>query len=162
MRIGLRVAGLAMAAFVMATPLAIAQPVQLTTASEILAALTRGREVRAVFHYKDMVLVNDKGQPEPAPNAIGGMSLDAFEHFAAGSIGNPEGYLAASHSQLIRHPRHGYVLNYVKVSIYDGGRVKVGAQYLVPGTHEVRMDETFTTEIADGKGKGAAVFYAVR
>lgn len=75
------------------------------------------------------------------------------------AVGNPEGYLVASHTQLIRHPRHGYVLNYVKVSIYDSGRVRIVAQYLAPGSHEVKMDETFTTEIATTGGKGAAAFF---
>ena len=81
-----------------------------------------------MFPYKGMTLVNDKGQPETAPDAVGGMPLGVFEYFAAGAVGNPEGYLVASHTQLIRHPRHGYVLNYVKVSVYDSGRVRIVAQ----------------------------------
>ncbi len=60
----------------------------LTTTAEILAALTAGREVRAVFHYKNMTLVDDKGQTVAAPDAIGGMRLDTFEYFARGSIGS--------------------------------------------------------------------------
>jgi hypothetical protein len=107
-----------------------------------------------------MTLTNDKGQPEAAPDAVGGMPLDTFEYFTAGAIGNPEGYLAASHAQLIRHPRHGYVINYVKVSVFDSGRVRILAQYLTPGTHDVRMDETFSTDIATAAGKGAAAFFA--
>jgi hypothetical protein len=89
------------------------------------------------------------------------MDLATYEYFAAGAVGNTEGYVAASHTQLIRHPRYGYVLNYVKVSVYDGGTVKIVAQYLSPATYEVRMDETFTTIVADGTNKGAAVFYLV-
>ena len=88
--------------------------------------------------------------------------LEPFEHFAAGSVGNPVGYLAASHVQLIRHPRYGYVMNYVKVTIEDTGAVRIVAQYLDPGTREVRMDETFHTEIADGVNNGAAFFYLVQ
>lgn len=136
-----------------------AQPTQLRNARDILAALSAGRQVRAVFHYKGMALADDQGRPQQAPDAIGGMTLDTFEYFAAGAIGNAEGYLAASHAQLIRHPRHGYVLNYVKVSVYDGGRVRILAQYLAPATYDVKMDETFTTEVATGANKGCAFFY---
>jgi hypothetical protein len=146
---------------VLAVPALAAEPTRLQSAAEILGALTAGSQVRAVFHYKGMTLVNGQGQPETAPEAIGGMPLDTFEHFAAGAVGNPEGYLAASHTQLIRHPRHGYVLNYVKVSVYDSGRVKIVAQYLAPGTHEIKMDETFSTEIATAGGNGAAAFFTV-
>ena len=136
-----------------------AQPKPLKTSGEILAALSSGRQVRAVLHYKDMSLVDEKGQPQASPDAVGGMDLGTYEYFAAGAVGNKEGYIAASHTQLIRHPRYGYVLNYVKLSVYDGGTVKIVAQYLSPTTYDVRMDETFTTTIADGTNKGAAVFY---
>jgi len=149
------------AAALLASATASAEPARLQSAAEILGALTSGRQVRAVLRYKNMTLVNDKGQPETAPDAVGGMPLDTFEYFAAGAVGNPEGYLAASHTQLIHHPRHGYVLNYVKVSVYDSGRVKIVAQYLAPGTYEVKMNETFSTDIATGAGKGAAAFFVV-
>lgn len=138
-----------------------AQPKPLRTAAEILAALSSGRQVRAVLHYKDMALVDEKGEPQKSPDAVGGMDLATFEYFAAGAVGNKEGYFVASHTQLIRHPRYGYVLNYVKLSVYNSGAVKIVAQYLSPTTYEVKMDETFTTTVADGTNKGAAVFYVV-
>ena len=138
-----------------------AQPKPLKTAAEILAALSSGRQVRAVLHYKDMALVDEKGEPQKSPDAVGGMDLATFEYFAAGAVGNKEGYFVASHTQLIRHPRYGYVLNYVKLSVYDSGAVKIVAQYLSPTTYEVKMDETFTTTVADGTNKGAAVFFVL-
>jgi hypothetical protein len=138
-----------------------ALPRQLKHAGEILSALKAGGRVRVVLRYKDMSLVDERGQPQASPDAIGGMDLGTYEYFAAGAVGNTEGYLAASHTQLIRHPRYGYVLNYVKIAVYDGGTVKIVAQYLSPTTYEVKMDETFTTMVADGTNKGAAVFYLV-
>jgi hypothetical protein len=117
--------------------------------------------VRVVLHYKGMALVDGTGQPQPSPDAVGAMNLDTFEYFAAGAVGNKKGYLAASHTQLIRHPRHGHVLNYVKLSVYDSGEVRIVAQYLSPTTYEVKMDETFTTLIANGANKGAAAFFVV-
>ena len=138
-----------------------AQPKPLKSAAEIMGALSAGRQVRAVLHYRDMALVDEKGAPQKSPDAVGGMDLATFEHFAAGAVGNKEGYFVASHTQLIRHPRYGYVLNYVKVSVYDSGMVKIVAQYLSPMTYEVRMDETFTTTVADGTTKGAANFSAI-
>jgi hypothetical protein len=138
-----------------------AQPKQLKTAADVLSALSSGRQVRVVLHYKDMALVDEKGQPQKSPDAVGAMDLATFEYFAAGAVGNTEGYLAASHTQLIRHPRYGYVLNYVKLSVYDSGAVRIVAQYLSPTTYEIRMDETFTTVVAAGANKGAAVFFVV-
>jgi hypothetical protein len=139
---------------------ALARPRQLTNAAEILAALKSGKPVRAVLHYKDMKLVDDAGKEETAPDATGGMSLDTWEYFAAGAVGNPVGYVATSNAHLIRHPRYGYVVNYVKVSIYDNGQVKIVAQYLEPKTYEVKMDETFTAVVDDGKNRTGAVFFA--
>ena len=138
-----------------------AQPKPLKSAAEIMAALSSGRQVRAVLHYRDMALVDEKGAPQKSPDAVGGMDLATFEYFAAGAVGNKEGYLVASHTQLIRHPRYGYVLNYVKLSVYDSGTVKIVAQYLSPTTYEVKMDETFTTTVADGTNTGAANFFAI-
>jgi len=137
----------------------LAQPRPLKNAADVLAALSSGQRVRVVLRYKDMTLQDEKGQFQKAPDAVGAMDLDTFEYFAAGAVGNPEGYFAASHTQLIRHPRYGYVLNYVKLSVYDNGKVKVLAQYLTPNTYEIKMDETFTTVIADGTNTGGAVFY---
>jgi hypothetical protein len=156
------IAGVTLAGVLAAASPALGQTDQLKSTAEILGALKAGQPVRVVLHYKDMALVDDKGQPDKAPDATGGMTLDTWEYFAAGAVGNPEGYLAASHTQLIRHPRHGYVLNYVKLSVYDGGTVKIVAQYLSPATYEVRMDETFTTQVASDAKKGAAVFHAGR
>ena len=136
-----------------------ARPKLLKSAPEILAALKAGSGVHAVFHYKDMKLTDSEGKESSAPDATGGMALDTWEYFAAGSIGNPVGYIATSSAHLIRHPRHGYVLNYVKVSVYDNGQVKIVAQYLEPVTYEVKMDETFTTQVADGKNKAGAFFF---
>ena len=141
--------------------LAEALPRQLKSAGEILSALKAGGLVRVVLHYKDMSLVDEKGQPQAAPDAVGGMDFGTYEYFAPGAAGNKEGYVVASHTQLIRRPRYGYVLNYVKVSVYDGGTVKIVAQYLSPTTYEVRMDEAFTTTVASGTNTGAAVFYLV-
>jgi hypothetical protein len=138
-----------------------AQPQPLKTAAEIRGALSSGRQVRVVLHYKDMALVDEKGEPQKSPDALGGMDLATFEYFAAGAVGNKEGYFVASHTQLIRHPRYGYVLNYVKLSVYDSGTVKIVAQYLSPTAYEVKMDETFTTTVADGTNKGAAVFFVL-
>jgi hypothetical protein len=144
-----------------AAGLAEAQPKPLKTAAEIMGALSSGRQVRAVLRYKDMALVDEKGAPQTSPDAVGGMDLATFEYFAAGAVGNKEGYFVASHTQLIRHPRYGYVLNYVKLSVYDSGTVKIVAQYISPTTYEVRMDETFTTTVADGTNRGAANFFAI-
>lgn len=136
-----------------------ARPKQLTNAPAILAALKAGVEVQAVFHYKDMKLTDSEGKEAAAPDATGGMTLDTWEYFAAGVVGNPVGYLAASSAHLIRHPRHGYVINYVKVSVYDDGKVKIVAQYVTPTTYEVKMDETFTTVVSDGKNAAGAFFF---
>jgi hypothetical protein len=150
---------LALAVATLAAAPASARPKPLESAAAVLAALKAGTPVRAVFHYKDMKLADDAGKEETPPDATGGMSLDAWEYFAAGVVGNPVGYVATSQAHLIRHPRYGYVLNYVKVSIYDNGQVKIVAQYLAPATYEVKMDETFTTEIADGKNNAGAFFF---
>jgi len=136
-------------------------PTRLDSALEIRAALRAGGRVRAVFEYKRMHLVDHDGQEQTPPDAVGGMDLEPFEYFAAGSVGNDVGYLTASHAQLIRHSRYGYVTNYVKVTVEDTGAVRILAQYLDPHTDEVLMDETFTTEIADGVNKGAAFFYLI-
>jgi len=106
-----------------------------------------------------MKLTDDAGKDETSPDATGGMEITMWEYFAAGAVHNPVGYFAASETHLIKHPHYGYVLNYVKLSVYDDGQVKIVAQYLAPTTYEVMMDETFTTLVADGKNKGGAVFF---
>jgi len=110
------------------------------------AALTRAVEsgdlVRAVIHFARCRLKAD-GNESPGPNAVGGMDLGTFESFAPMLFNNPHGFLAASEARLISHARYGYVLDYVKLRIYDDDRVDVVAQYLDPKTFELKMDELF-------------------
>ena len=131
----------------------------LRTFGSLCAALREGGRVRAVFEYKVMTLTIDGKVEAKVPDAVGGMELGAFEYFAAGAVGNAEAFLSASQAVLIRHPRYGVVLNYVKVSVTASNKVKILAQYMDPRTYKVRMDETFTTTIADGANGGGAFFY---
>jgi hypothetical protein len=39
--------------------------------------------------------------------------------------------------------------------------VKIVAQYPSPTTYEVKMDDTFTTAVADGTNQGAANVFAI-
>jgi hypothetical protein len=136
-----------------------AEPLLIRNFGELLTALKSGERVRAVFQYKAMTLTVEGKPEDKVPDAVGGMGLDTYEYFAAGAVGNKEGFLSFSQTQPIRHPRHGYVLNYIKVSVYESNAVKILAQYLDPKTYEVKMDETFTTTMGDGRNSGGAFFY---
>ncbi|MGD9345127.1 MAG: hypothetical protein PVH84_04645 [Candidatus Aminicenantes bacterium] len=139
-----------------------AETVLLNDFTEVFKALESGERVKAVFHYKDCRLTIDGEDIEKVPDAVGGMAVDTFEYFGPGAIGNEKAYIASSHTVLIHHPRHGYVLNYVKVSIFEDNTVKVSAKYVTPDTYETRMDEVFSTEIHNGKNSGGARFYLIK
>jgi hypothetical protein len=136
-------------------------PRQLKDFSQILTALKAGAPVRAVFHYKDMKLFINNKEEKTIPDAVGGMDVGAFEYFAPGSIGNKEGFVTFSHTQLIKHPRYGTVLNYVKVSVYETNKVRIVAQYLVPNTYAVKMDEVFDSEVNNGSSGAGTFFYLI-
>lgn len=134
------------------------QPEQLKTFDAFLGALKSGRTVKAVIHYAQCRLTID-GKDEKAPDAVGGMEFRTFEYFAPGAVKNPKGFVSASETVLISHPRYGYVQNYVKVRIYEDHAVEIIARYLDPKTLKVVMDETFTGEINDGmNGQGVFLF----
>jgi hypothetical protein len=135
-------------------------PVQLKSFDSLSNALKEGSGVRVILHYKAMKLFDESGNPvEDVPDAVGGMDLDTFEYFSAGAVGNSEGYFASSHTHLINHPRQGFVLNYVKLRVYESGLVKIRAQYISPTDYSVKMDETFETEINDGQNNAGAFFF---
>ena len=138
-----------------------AGPVQLKSFQSILDSLTRGASVRAVFHYSRCRMIRDNEEVDKVPDAIGGMTLDTFEYFAPGSIGNKAGFIASSHGVLISHPRYGYVLNHVKVRIHADGKVRVIARYLDPRSLEIRMDESFFTRIDKGSREAGAEFFQI-
>jgi hypothetical protein len=157
-----RSVGVAILVILFTAPPLAAQPKPLGSAAEILSALKAGGQVRVVLHFKDMKLVNEKGEAEKSTDAFSAMILEPYEYFAVGAIGNPVGYLASSHASLIRHARYGYIYDYVKVSVYDNGQVKILVQYLSPTTFELKMEETFTTEVASGSNAGQAAFFRVQ
>lgn len=134
-----------------------AQKNQLTNFNSLMESLKIGKNVKAIIHYGKCKLVID-GKEEAAPDAIGGMELKTFEYFAKGSVNNEKSFVTSSETILISHPRYGYVYNYAKVKIFEDGNSQIIARYLDPKTLEVKMDETFFTEIANEK-KGALFLF---
>jgi len=147
------------ALFSLAASLGAAPPEPLRTFDAFLRALESGRTVRAVIHYARCRLVID-GKDEKAPDAVGGMDFRTFEYFAAGSVGNPRGFVSTSETVLISHPRYGYVQNYVKVRVYEDHTVEITARYLDPKTLKIVMDETFYGSIDDGRNGGGVALFA--
>ena len=132
---------------------------QLKNFNEVLSALKEGGRVRAVIHYNRCRLFRDKKEIEKIPDAIGGMDLNTFEFFARESVKNPRGFISASKTVLIQHPGYGFVLNYVKLRIYEDNEIRIIAKYLSPDDHSVRMDETFVSRIADDANRGGIYFF---
>ena len=86
------------------------------------------------------------------------MKINSYEIFAKGTVKNEKEFLTFSETDLISHPRYGYVNNYIKVRVYDDGNAEIIARYLDPKTLEVKMDETFYTSIYNGE-EGGIRFY---
>ncbi len=128
-------------------------PRLLTTYDDLHASLAAGARVRVVLDYSKCTL--DGGA---APNALGAMNMDTFEWFGPNVVGNAKPYIAASENHLISFPP-GYVYDYVKVRIFDDGKVTVGVQYLDPTTYAVKVDETIECTISDGTNEGGASFF---
>jgi hypothetical protein len=134
-------------------------PRQLKDFRQLRTALTAGARVRAVFHYRDMKLFVGGKEETKIADAVGGMDVGAFEDFAPGSAGNDEGFVAFSHSRLIKHPRYGAVLDYVNVTVFETGRVRILAESLAPGTYAVKTSRTFESEVNNGANKAGAFFF---
>lgn len=116
--------------------------------ADLLTALEQGRAVRAVVHYARCQLFVD-GKEEPSVDAVGGLQVAAFEHFAKGVVRNDRAYTAISETRTIVHPRYGAVSNYARLRLYEDGEVEVTAKYLKPPALEVVMDETFKCRLGD-------------
>lgn len=133
---------------------------QLNNFEELMNALKTGEQVRMIAHYGQCKLISGNEIQEGSPNAIGGMDIDVFEYFAPLSIGNPQAFVAFSHSKLIN--LRGFVYNYAKVKVSEDNKVKITAQYVDPDEFEIEMDENFFSEINDGKNEGAVYFYLIK
>lgn len=136
----------------------LAQTTQVTNAKSLFDNLKGGADVRVVIHYTKCKLVID-GEEKKSPDAVGGMVLMPFEYFAKMSVGNPKAYVTASETHLISHRSYGYVLNYVKIRIFEDDTVEIIARYLDPNSYEVKMDETFTALINNGSNDGAVYLW---
>lgn len=139
-------------------PLVASDPDQITTFQGLMSALESGREVRTVIYYAKCAMLVDSVETA-SPDAIGGMKLDTYEYFAPGSIGNPVGFLTASETKLISHPSRGHVYNYVKLRIFENGRVEITARYLSVSSMDVVMDEKFHCTIDSGDGAGGVKLF---
>ncbi|MCU0453343.1 MAG: hypothetical protein MUE68_06765 [Bacteroidetes bacterium] len=136
----------------------MAQPARCTSFDELLTSLKEGWTVRTTIEYAKCRLVIDSVEHQ-SPEAIGGMSIETYEYFGRGVVRNVKAYLATSETHVISHPRHGYVLNYVRLRIYEDDAVEITARYLNPTTYAVVMDETFFGSISTGTdGNGVHLY----
>jgi hypothetical protein len=126
----------------------------------LMESLQNGQQIRLVMHYA-LCQLRVEGEAVPAPDAIGGMEIRTWEHFARGVIRNERAFVSTSETALIAHPRHGHVFNYVRVRIYEDSSVEITARYLKTGSYDIVMDETFSGKLSSGKDKnGVHAFIA--
>lgn len=136
------------------------KPVLLKNFNEVLSSLKSGEKVKIVIHYAKCKL-NIEGKDTLAPDAIGGMDINAFEYFAPKSVKNDKAFISTSQSVLIYHPKRGHLLNYVKVKLDEDNKINILAQYLDVKTYEVKMNETFISALAESEaGTGGVYFYS--
>lgn len=126
-----------------------AQSNQIDSFTKLLELLKNGNEIRAIIDYSKCELIIDSQKVE-SPKAIGGMNFNTFEFFDVMSVHNPKAFISVSENVLIFHPRYGYVINYAKIRIYSDDNVEILVRYLDPKTYEIKMDETFKTQIDKG------------
>ena len=127
-------------------------PKQLYDLDELMTALRAGKDVRVGIYYGHCTIGGSA-----VMDAQGGLTVETFEWFGAGSIGNDEAYVAFSKSSLVLMYDEHY-LDYVKVRVYEGGSVDVIAEYLNPVTYEVDMYEEFECELDQGDGGQVTIF----
>ena len=144
--------------FVLISLTVFAQRAQLTSSEALFESLRAGEDINVVIYYAKCKLIID-GEEAQSPDAVGGMKLLPFEYFAKMSVRNDKAYLTASETKLIVHRSYGYVLNYVKIRIFEDDSVEIIAQYLDPKTYEVKMDETFNAVINNSSNDGAVYLY---
>lgn len=136
---------------------------QLKNFEKLMQALKGGEAVSVVLHYGDCQLEYEGETQEESVDAIGGMEIDVFEYFAAGSIRNELAFVVSSKSKLIQNPLgEGYVYNYVKLKVDETGRVTVTARYIDPLTFETLMDEKFHGQLNNGKNDACVYFYKLK
>jgi len=133
-------------------------PEQVTCFKDLLDALKSGKIVRVITDYAKCKLVID-GKEEKAPEAIGGMNINAFEYFDRGSVRNERAFISASETPLILHPRYGHVLNYVKIRIFEDDEVEITARYLDPKTFEVKFDAIYLSSINNNENNAGVTIF---
>lgn len=149
---------LALIAFLFVPTTLSSQPVRCASFDDLLRSLKNGWTVRTTIEYAKCRLVIDSVD-QRSPEAIGGMSIETYEYFDRGVVRNVKAYLATSETHLISHPRYGYVLNYVRLRVFEDEAVEITARYLNPTTFAVVMDETFFGSISDGSDGDGVHFY---
>ncbi len=137
-----------------------AETSQITNFDELITVLKKGEIVRVIIEYGKCQLISDNEIQSRSPQAIGGMTMETFEYFAENALGGNQPFVVSSENKLIANPKgSGYVYNYGKVRVDKDGKVKITVRYIDPKTYENKMDESFYTEINNGKNQGAATFY---
>ncbi len=124
-------------------------PRRLLSSSQLMTALQEGRQVRAVILYgRCKMMIDGKGQI--SPDATGGITVQAFEHFGSGVTGNEPSYTAVASTRVLIHSKYGPVYDYVRLKIGYDGEIEVAAKYLKPPSLEVIMEESFHCRVDDG------------
>ncbi|MBD3221412.1 hypothetical protein GF314_09225 [bacterium] len=148
---------LVLVAILAIAPIVRSAPAPLESFDALMGALRDGHTVRVVADYSDCEMIIDN-EPDVAPDAVGGMTIDAWEWFAPGAVYNERAFVVFSHASLIEHPRQGMVTNHVKFKVYEDDEVVISARYLDPVSFEVTMFEKFFGTVARGDD-GAVRFH---
>ncbi|MBX2798612.1 MAG: hypothetical protein KTR31_13105 [Myxococcales bacterium] len=115
--------------------------------SEAVSQLSSGASLRAVIRYGQCLR-----NSEPGPQVTAGVPLQRFEYAPKGALGNPSGFLAASHTQWVLHPRHGYALEQIRLLVYEDLRVEVSKRLLEPRKVRVLGEEIYGCSLGPNGG----------
>lgn len=126
--------------------------------SSLMKVLTSGGEVRVVVQYAKCKLIVDSAETK-APEATGGMTLNSWEQFAKGAVGNEKAYVTWSENVMTTSRKGTYRYNYVKFRVYEDNTVEINARYISPDKFETIMNETFYGKISDGSDNEGVSFF---
>jgi hypothetical protein len=120
----------------------------LVTLSGLVAQLSLGKRLRAVYDFKLC---------SSGIDSLGGASLDNFQYFGKGAAGNQDAYLSFSESGIFLSQNGAFFNRVVTTRIHEYQAVEIAMTYLDMSTHRVFTNETVNCRF--GHSDDGAVFF---
>lgn len=136
-----------------------AQTVKLTSFQELKKALEAGQTLKVVIHFANCHAIGADKKTEASPGIVSGFTIGSFDFFPKNSARNSKGFISLASGYMNETlPGKGYMHNFLRLKIFEDGKVAITTSQINPLTFENDSWELYDAQMFNGEMNQAGVY----